>query len=200
MPDAIASFRASHPNVDVSLAEGEPEEIAPRLRSGEFDLVLLFEFEGVGERLEAGIRRFPLLDDPLHLALPSGHPLASRPQLRLEDLREEAWVQTSASSPCARHVVRSCHAAGFEPRVSFESDDYQTVQGLVATGVGVALIPELALSTAREDISIRELTPASPVRKVFVATPRAAAVTPSVATMLNVLREASPSQRRPASA
>jgi DNA-binding transcriptional LysR family regulator len=96
--------------------------------------------------------------------------------------------------------VRSCHAAGFEPRVSFESDDYQTVQGLVATGVGVALIPELALSTAREDISIRELTPASPVRKVFVATPRAAAVTPSVATMLNVLREASPSQRRPASA
>ena len=61
-------------------------------------------------------------------------------------------MQTSSASPCARHVVRCCHAAGFEPSVSFESDDYQTVQGLVAAGVGVALIPELALSVVREDI------------------------------------------------
>ena len=76
MPQAIAGFRASHPGVEVTLAEGEPEEIAPRLRAGEFDLVLLFEFEGVGERLGAGMRRFELLDDPLHLALAADHPLA----------------------------------------------------------------------------------------------------------------------------
>jgi DNA-binding transcriptional LysR family regulator len=191
MPRAIAGFRASLPGVDVTLAEGEPEEIAPRLRAGEFDLVLLFEFEGVGERLGAGIRRFDLLDDPLHLAMPHDHPLADRTRLRLEDLRKESWIQTSSSSPCARHVVRSCHAAGFEPSVSFESDDYQTVQGLVAAGVGVALIPQLALSTIREDIRVRSLHPASPVRKVFAATPRAAAVTPALATMLDVLRESS---------
>ena len=142
MPRAIAGFRSSHPGVEVSLAEGEPEEIAPRLRAGEFDLALLFEFEGVGERLTTGLRRFELFDDPLHLALPADHPLAPREKApRLEDLREESWVQTSAASPCARHVVRSCIAAGFEPRVSFESDDYQTVQGLVAAGVGVAPHP-----------------------------------------------------------
>jgi DNA-binding transcriptional LysR family regulator len=189
--EAVARFRASHPGVEVSLAEGESEEIAPRLRAGEFDIVLLFEFQGVGERLGAGMRRFELLDDPLHLALPAEHRLAGRRKLRLEDLREESWVQTSAASACARHVVRSCHAAGFEPRVSFESDDYQTVQGLVAAGVGVALIPQLALSTVRPDIRIRSLDPGSPVRKVFAATPRAAAVTPAVATMLDVLREIS---------
>jgi DNA-binding transcriptional LysR family regulator len=191
MPQAIAAFRASHPGVDVTLAEGEPEQIAPRLREGEFDLVLLFEFEGVGDRLGPGMKRFGLLDDPLQLALPRDHPLAGRKRLGLEDLSEESWVQTSSSSPCARHVVRSCHAAGFEPRVSFESDDYQTVQGLVAAGVGVALIPELALSTVRADILVRALHPQSPVRKVFAATPRAAAVTPAVATMLDVLRDAS---------
>ncbi len=191
MPQAIAGFRSSHPGVGLTLAEGEPEEIAPRLRAGEFDLVLLFEFEGVGERLGAGIRRFELLDDPLHLALRHDHPLAARKQLRLEDLREESWIQTSVSSPCARHVVRSCHAAGFEPSVSFESDDYQTVQGLVAAGVGVALIPQLALTTIRDDIRVRALHPRSPVRKVLAATPRAAAVTPAVATMLDVLREVS---------
>jgi DNA-binding transcriptional LysR family regulator len=189
VPEAVARFRASHPGVEVSLAEGESEEIAPRLRGGDFDIVLLFEFQGVGERLGAGMRRFELLDDPLHLALPAEHRLARKRKLRLEDLHGEAWVQTSASSPCARHVVRSCHAAGFEPRVSFESDDYQTVQGLVAAGVGVALIPQLALSTVRADIRVRALNPRSPVRKVFAATPRAAAVTPAVATMLDVLRE-----------
>jgi len=188
MPRAIAAFRASHPGVEVTLAEGEPEEIAPRLRAGEFDLVLLFEFEGVGERLGTGMRRYELRDDPLHLALPREHRLAKRQKIELGDLREEAWVQTSAQSPCAKHVIRSCHAAGFEPTVSFESDDYQTVQGLVAAGVGVALIPELALSTVREDIVVRALDPSSPVRKVFAATPRAAAVTPAVATMIDVLR------------
>jgi DNA-binding transcriptional LysR family regulator len=190
MPRAIAAFRTSHPGVEVTLAEGEPEEIAPRLRAGEFDLVLLFEFEGVGERLGTGMRRFELLGDPLHLALPKDHPLAEREKVELGDLREEAWVQTSAASPCAKHVIRSCHAAGFEPTVSFESDDYQTVQGLVAAGVGVALIPELALSTIRDDIKVRPLHPTSPVRAVFAATPRAAAATPAVATMIDVLRGA----------
>jgi DNA-binding transcriptional LysR family regulator len=194
MPQAIAGFRASHPGVEVTLAEGESEEIAPRLRAGEFDLVLLFEFEGVGERLTAGMRRFELFDDPLHLALPAAHPLALRKKApRLEDLRAESWVQTSAASACARQVVRSCHAAGFEPRVSFESDDYQTVQGLVAAGVGVALIPQLALSSVRDDIVVRPLAPASPVRRVFAATPRGAAATAAVATMLDVLRAAAPS-------
>src|SRR5207244_4294059 len=146
---AIASFTASHPGVTVTLAEGEPEEIVPRLRGGELDLLLLYEFAGVSEKLAPGIRRVDLLEDPMHVALPAGHPLAEEPKLRLTDLRNDAWVQTSGSSPCAQHVVRSCLAAGFEPTVSFESDDYQTVQGLVAAGVGVALIPQLALSSVR---------------------------------------------------
>jgi DNA-binding transcriptional LysR family regulator len=192
MPHAIAAFRASHPGVEVTLAEDEPEQIALRLRAGEFDLVLLFEFEGVGERLGAGMRRFELFDDPLHLALAANHPFADRKRLELADLAGESWIQTSAESPCARQVVRSCHAAGFDPNVSFESDDYQTVQGLVGAGVGVAMIPELALSTIRDDIKVRALHPASPVRKVFAATPRAAAATPAVATMLDVLRKATP--------
>jgi len=192
MPQAIAAFRASHPGVEVTLAEGEPEQIAPRLRAGEFDLVLLFEFEGVGERLGAGMRRFELFEDPLHLALAADHPLADRERLELADLAAESWIQTSADSPCAGHVVRCCHAAGFEPSVSFESDDYQTILGLVAAGVGVAMIPELALSTVRDDIRVRALHPASPVREVFAATPRAAAATPAVATMLDVLRKATP--------
>src|SRR6202030_3332118 len=128
---------------------------------------------------------------------PREHPLAAEDQLRLQDLKREAWVQTSQSSPCARHVVRCCHAAGFEPKVSFESDDYQTVQGLVAAGVGVALIPELALSVVREDIVIRALSPAPPVRQVIAAAPAGARLVPAATTMLGVLEQAADRLKSP---
>ena len=187
MPLAIAIFRAQHPEVELTLAEGEPEEIAPRLSAGEFDIALLFEFEGTSESLGPDLSRLPLFEDPMFLALPADHPLAHRKTLRLEDLRAEAWIQTSASSPCAQHVVRSCHGAGFEPIVSFESDDYQTVQGLVAAGVGVALIPKLALSGARDDIAIRALSPHSPVREVIAATPAGTRLTAAAAAMRQIL-------------
>jgi DNA-binding transcriptional LysR family regulator len=187
MPLAIAIFRAQHPEVELTLAEGEPEEIAPRLSAGEFDIALLFEFEETSESLGPDLSRLPLFEDPMFLALPADHPLSRRRTLRLENLRAEAWIQTSASSPCAQHVVRSCHAAGFEPIVSFESDDYQTVQGLVAAGVGVALIPKLALSGARDDIAIRALSPHSPVREVIAATPEGTRLTAAAAAMRQIL-------------
>jgi len=189
MPLAIAIFRAQHPEVELTLAEGEPEEMAPRLSAGEFDIALLFEFAGTSPSLGSDLSRLELFEDPMFLALPADHPLARRRTLRLENLRAEAWIQTSASSPCARHVVRSCHAAGFEPIVSFESDDYQTVQGLVAAGVGVALIPKLALSGARDDIAIRALSPSSPVRDVVAATPDGTRLTAAAAAMRQILTD-----------
>jgi DNA-binding transcriptional LysR family regulator len=237
MPVAIARFRASYPEVRLTLAEGEPEEIAPRLRAGEFDLALLFEFSdpedgatedraggdddsGGGDRATAAntsatvkhaatdtetgrqgrSRRVDLLEDPMFLALPREHRLARKRSLRLEELGGEAWVQTSASSPCARYVVRCCRAAGFEPAVAFESDDYQTVQGLVATGVGVALIPELALSVVREDVVVRALAPHPPGRRVIAALPGAASartpLIPASTAMLRVLEEAAAARHR----
>ncbi|HEY5193047.1 MAG TPA: LysR family transcriptional regulator [Solirubrobacteraceae bacterium] len=188
MPLAIATFRSRYPEMELTLAEGEPEEIAPRLHAGEFDLALLFEFDEATS--VEGLTRVELLEDPMYLALPREHVLAGKRGLRLEDLHGEAWVQTSRSSPCARHVVRSCHAAGFEPNVSFESDDYQTVQGLVAAGVGVALIPELALSVVREDITIRALSPRPPVRQVIAAAPTDTRLSPAMPAMLEILEQA----------
>src|SRR6267154_2273784 len=91
MPLAIANFRASYPDVELTLAEGEPEEIVPRLRAGELDLALLFEFAGQS-LLPKGMERVELLSDPMYLALPRDHALAERGRIRLQDLRDEAWV------------------------------------------------------------------------------------------------------------
>jgi DNA-binding transcriptional LysR family regulator len=190
MPLAIARFRQRHPDVALTLAEGEPEEIAPRLRAGEFDLALLFAFpESRSREPGARLRSRLLLEDPMLVALPAEHPLADKRALTLGDLREDDWVQTSASSPCARHVVRSCLAAGYEPKVTFESDDYETVQGLVAAGVGVALIPRLALTHVHPGIVVRTLAPKSPMRRVVAATLGAAGVSPAAESMITILAE-----------
>jgi DNA-binding transcriptional LysR family regulator len=125
----------------------------------------------------------------MHVALPAEHPFAGKPRLRLADLRDEDWVQTSEPSPCARHVVRLCLAAGFEPRVTFESDDYDTVQGLVAAGVGVALVPRLALTNVHPRIVVRELSPRSPARKVVAATMVGPGVAPAARSMLQILAD-----------
>jgi DNA-binding transcriptional LysR family regulator len=195
MPLAVATFRQRHPDVALTLAEGEPEEIAPRLHAGEFDLALLFEFAGAREQPGEGLRNVALLKDEMHVALPADHPLAGKARLTLADLRDQDWVQTSASSPCARHVVRSCLAAGFEPHVTFESDDYETVQGLVAAGVGVALIPRLALTRVHPGIVVRELSPSSPTRKVVAATMLGPGVVPAAKTMIRILRDVAGSYR-----
>jgi DNA-binding transcriptional LysR family regulator len=189
MPLAIARFRQAYPEVALALAEGEPEEIAPRLRAGEFDLALLFEFPGEREREGARLGTQLLLEDPMLVALPAEHPLAGKRALSLADLHDQDWVQTSATSPCARFVVRACLAAGFEPKVTFESDDYETVQGLVAAGVGVALIPHLALTHVHPGIVVRALAPRSPARRVVAATLTAAGVSPATGTMIEILAD-----------
>src|SRR6202012_2905090 len=173
MPPAVARFRRAHPDVVLTLEDGEPEAIVPRLRAGELDLALLYEFPGARarrRRLGAGLRSVRLLEDPVRVALPAEHPLASKPELALADLGDEPWVQTSAASPYARYVAAACLEAGFEPTVAFESDDFDTIQGLVAAGVGVALIPRMALNRVHPAVSVRELREGGPVRQVTVAT------------------------------
>ena len=165
MPLAVARFRRAHPDVALTLAEDEPEQIGPRGQSGRVrsrPVVRVPGYQPRRERPRVGLRSISLLEDPMYVALPAEHRLASKHALTLADLREQQWVQTSASSPCARHVVRSCLAAGFEPDVAFESDDYDTVQGLVAAGVGVALIPRLALTRVHSGIVVRALAPRQP--------------------------------------
>jgi DNA-binding transcriptional LysR family regulator len=190
MPPAVARFRRSHPDVALTLEDGEPEEIVPRLRAGELDLALLYEFPGVRprrRRLGAGLRSVRLLEDPIRVALPIEHPLAAAPELVLTDLRDEPWVQTSASTPYARHIVSTCLRAGFEPTIAFESDDFDTVQGLVAAGVGVALIPRLALNRVHPAVAVRELRDGGPIRQVTVATVAGGGIAPAARSMIQML-------------
>jgi DNA-binding transcriptional LysR family regulator len=85
--------------------------------------------------------------------------------------------------------LRACQAAGFDPRVAFESDDYNIVQGLVAAGVAVSLLPDLALSNLRTDVVVRALGRQAPVRQVYAATLAGGFRSQAVDAMLEILTD-----------
>jgi molybdate transport repressor ModE-like protein len=190
VPLAIAEFSRHHPDVELSLVEAEPEEAIPLLKAGELDLALVFEYEGVTDLAHPDVELLHLLDDPMYLALPPDHPLARRRNVKLGDLAEEPWVQGDCNGSCGLMHIAACQAAGFTPRVGFQSNDYNVVQGLVAAGVAVSLIAELALANQREDIVVRSLGRQAPVRRVSAATLAGAYRAPAVEAMVEVLQVA----------
>src|ERR1700733_1870445 len=155
VPVAIARFREIHPQVELAVEIIEEEESIPRLRSGELDIALSNDPYSAPDDLVEFVHLF---DDPMYAALPTGHRLAQRPKLRLRDLADEPWMLgTTATCPDSRMFKRACHAAGFEPNIAFENDDYHAILGFVAAGIGVALIPDLAARAARQDLVILSL-------------------------------------------
>jgi len=171
LPAAVTAFRAAHPAVQVELSLVEAtEEAIGGLRTGRADLVLVAR--PAGEPPTDQVEAHRLLEDPMQAVLPGGHRLARRRTLRLDDLAGEPWVLGGGPGCSDRAtILRACHAAGFEPRVTvdFPTDDYNATQGMVAAGAGVTLLPRLALAVPRDDLAVRPLAGAGPSREVVAA-------------------------------
>ncbi len=196
MPLAIATFRERHPDIELTVRQLEPEDSLPMLKCGELDIALTIEPSTHGE--SEGLDTTFLLDDPMFAALPLNHPLANKARIRLKDLAKEAWISTTDACSCGTLVRAHCIRMGFEPQITFESDDYLAIQGLIAAGVGVALIPTLALTTVRDDIVIRDLGTEAPVRQIAAATLPGAQRSPAARAMLEVLTEVATQYAKPA--
>jgi DNA-binding transcriptional LysR family regulator len=176
--------------VDLTLVPGEPEDGMAALKAGETDIALLIE-TGFETSYDPAIERTPLMEDPMYVLLPSGHPLAERRRLRIEDLCDESWIIGSATSTCPDSVIllRACAGAGFEPRIVFNSDDYLAIQGFVAAGMGVSLIPDLALLALRDDVVVRALRARPPARYIVAATLAGGYCSPAKTAMLEILQD-----------
>lgn len=186
MPRAIARFAERLPEIELVLVEGDPEECAALLREGELDLALVYEFP-LGAPLAGDLRVRPLLEDRLYLALPRGHRLAGRDEIALEELAEERWIQGVRHGATLETIPAACREAGFEPRIAFRTDDHTAVLGLVAAGVGVAMIPQLALPAGRRDVAVCGLQAHGLVRTVSAAMPPGRYTPPAAAAMTELL-------------
>ena len=191
VPRAVAAFHERHPEVELSMIEVEPNEAIAGLKRGELDLALVYDAEALPGPDDPALERMRLLDDPMDIVLPEGHPLARKRALALGDLIDESWICGSADDSCQRIIVRSCHEAGFEPRMAFVTDDYPATQAFVAAGVGVSMLPRLALRTVLPAVQVRSLGRAAPVRRIWAARLAEGYRSPATEAMLAVLEEVS---------
>ncbi|WP_329571144.1 LysR family transcriptional regulator [Streptomyces sp. NBC_01361] len=207
VPTALAALRAAHPGTRVSLVEAEPPRSVEMLREGDCDVALAFRYEGRreasqdtgggGRRVGEGARAAedwddlvvrPLLADRLVGLVPEGHRLAKSDAVSIGELADEPWI---AGCPrCRRQLVEVCEGAGFTPRIDFATDDYPAVIGLVGAGLGVAVLPELAIESVRPK-GARTVTVEPAVQREIVAlTLPDLAQVPAVAATLDHLARA----------
>jgi DNA-binding transcriptional LysR family regulator len=188
--DALREFRRRHPGVQLSVTEAEPESSLPALRAADVDIAIVFDYPLVGgDHEDRDVERHLLLTESMYLALPADHPLASKATVRLADLADEPWLCGVRPSSCSQGIVAACREAGFEPRIAFESEEYQVLQGYVAAGLGVTLLPDLALPTLRPDVVVKPTTPKALERRVWAAVRSKGARSAATDAMLDVLRE-----------
>ena len=196
VPRALSLVKKRFPDISITLTEAEPPESLAALKAGECDLAVAFAYEGTDiGRGEEDLDQFVitnLLDDEVRLAVPEGHSVSAQENVDLSVLADEPWI---AGCPrCRGHLLQLTHDAGFRPDVAYETEDYVAVMGLVAEGLGVALIPDLILRTVHHpDVVALPITPASR-RSIMAVTTSDLQRVPAVKATLEALTESAAAQ------
>ncbi|MFG2330481.1 LysR family transcriptional regulator [Streptomyces sp. NPDC048604] len=187
VPTALAALRAAHPGTRVSLVEAEPPRSVEMLREGDCDIALAFRYGVTAAEWDDLVVR-PLLADRLVGLVPEGHRLAAAESVGIAELADESWI---AGCPrCRRQLVDVCERAGFTPRIDFATDDYPAVVGLVGAGLGVAVLPELAIESVRPKGARTVAVEPAVEREIVALTLPDLAQVPAVAATLDELARA----------
>jgi DNA-binding transcriptional LysR family regulator len=179
VPRAAVALERDHPGLEIGSTDTHPPEALELVRTGKAEVAIVFRYDDAEDE-PAGFRFHHLLDDPMYL-------LANRRTRGLKSLREATWI--AGCERCRGHLLALCDAAGFEPRINYESDDTMLMQSLVAAGLCVATLPGLALRVHHADGVIASKLPVLP-RRVYAATYGEPPDPPAVAALLTALAEA----------
>ncbi len=190
LPAAIASLGRAHPRLRLMLRDLETAESLPALAADEVDLAVVDEYDEATRIREPGIELLDLLTEPLLVALPPGHPAGDGP-VPLASLQDEAWIMDTEASGICRALVRACRRAGFEPHVRSNCRDYSVIIALVEAGLGVAMLPGLALRDRPIRATVALVDPPLE-RRVRIAVKPERRAHPAVAAMLAALQRAAP--------
>ena len=191
VPRLLQGMRSAHPGISVNYVEAEPPEAIAMLRDGLVDLAITFAYPG--DRADphrdgdASLDAVPLFTEHVVLALPESHALAVGDSVELALLADERWI---AGCPlCRGHLLAACDAVGVTPQIELETDNAIAVLNLVAAGLGVALLPRLALATAPvpPGAAVRSTVPSSD-RSIQVVVQAGSRRVPSIAATLEVIQ------------
>ena len=187
---ALPKLLTMFPNLHVSMVDLEPEESLPALKADDLDLVVTYEWNVLPRLEDPGVEREELLCEPVYLALPASSPLSSQPEIRVADLRGEEWIVGRDSTSMLDLVVAATRREGYEPRTDFHSMDFQVILAAVGAGLGVALVPPLALIGEYPDVAIRSIVDLQLDRTIWATIRRGSSGNPGIAAVLGSLREA----------
>ena len=191
LPATVATLRRTHPGLHVATTICETEAAYDELRAGRIDLAVVLEPFGVGDEPIDGLVRKHLLDDPYRIMLPAGHRLASARTVELTDLAGDDWVAAvGGNGYCQDDTKEVCRRAGFSPTFVAQAVEFPAAQAYVATGIGVCLVPVLALGSVREGVVVRKLRREPEPRHVWTLTRPAVARQTPVVNTLRALRAA----------
>jgi len=141
VPQVVASFKQNNPDVKFRFKQGMYPSLIRDLDKGEIDLAFISPMPNDHD-LVCGKA---LLTEELYAILPQTHPLATREAISLTELKGDPFIVFSDGYSLRPIVMNACELAGFTPNISFESEETQTISGLVAAGMGVSLLPKLAV-------------------------------------------------------
>jgi DNA-binding transcriptional LysR family regulator len=197
VPAAIAACRAGHPDLKVVLEEWETAEGITALKAGTIDVLILYEYNMLPAVAETGIELTPLVTESLLAAVPATLPLPAG-QLSLDEFRDQPWIAPRSDTALRTTLERACGVAGFNPRFDYTSDDYAVILSLVSAGLGVTVVPQLAIDSVSADVRVHAVTGPTLSRKVSAAVRAGSARTPGIARLLTSLRDTTAQLRLPA--
>lgn len=176
LPTVISAFKKEHPNVSFHLRQGSYRYLINAVKNRELNLVFLGPVPKKDEIIDTKI----LFTEKVSALLPANHPLASKKEIQLADLRNEQFVLFPNGYILNKVVVDACKSVGYTPLVSSEGEDMDALKGLVAAGMGVTLLPESAFydSTPRRTVRL-PLSEPSFTRNVGVVFPHNRELAPS---------------------
>ncbi|MET9491071.1 LysR family transcriptional regulator [Nocardia sp. NPDC006630] len=158
VPRAIVAASRRSPGLQVRLREGTSAALLSALTRNRIDLAVL---SGIAE-LPEGLEAAPLLQDSLFVAVPPGHPLAAAAGVRPSALREESWIVGSADPRTT--LLGAWADPAWEPRIAHVARDWVAKLGLVAAGLGITVVPGLAVPALPPTVSIVRIDDPAAVR------------------------------------
>lgn len=168
IPLVISRFRKMYPSIKLDVRSTRLRELIGLLARGEISMGLLWEYEWMRLKRD-DFELTTLFTEPTVLVVGAEHPLAQLEEVDVAATAHEQWIVRANEHPVAELLERTCNAAGFSPKISFQANDYQEAQAMVSVGLGIALAPKSAVVNHHPGVKILSLGEAAASRSVLLA-------------------------------
>jgi LysR family hydrogen peroxide-inducible transcriptional activator len=166
LPPLLAEFHRQYPGIELAIQEEGSDVLLQLLLDEAIDLAIITAAEA---HPSGALERRCLVVDEMVVLLPAGHRLVNRPKVRLAELKDEQFVLFKPGYGLRRVVLDACTAAGFTPKIAFETSQRETIYGMVQEGLGITLLPRSGIHHADYTWRLIPLDPPNVTRELSLA-------------------------------